>query len=141
MDKGIVYMREVEEDDLIIGDYYSDPDHPDSNPDSKDGRVRKKRKEGDAFKGTLLQGSVDTATTDSASNTLPEDLICPKCTLINRFDASDCEVCGASLSSNSGSASSKDQESGGQVGLVCPKCSLNNRLDAVVCDACDEQFD
>lgn len=135
MDKGIIYIQGV--DDLMA----EDSDHPDYKPDSKNGRAAKKRREGDAFKGTLLQGSVDVATTDSASNAVPEDLICPQCTLINRFDASECEVCGASLSGNNGSASSRDQELGEQVGLVCPKCSLNNRLDAVFCDACKERFD
>ena len=90
MDKDILYLKEVEEDAIVL----------DSDGDEVSKPI-KKRDEGNAFRGTLLSGSfpVGTSTTSDdgqsqrSSDALPAVKSCLACTFDNDPDSLECSMC------------------------------------------------
>lgn len=97
----VIYVQEIEEDETVLND-----------SDSASGPPRKKTKEGEAFRGTILGGpprepsvsasepaegsehmDIDTTTVPDADSEQVY-LQCPKCTFDNALTAQECEMCG-----------------------------------------------
>ena len=91
--KDIIYVKQVADDTISLD---SDSD------DGKSGRKRegkRKREEGEAFKGTLLGGGGlrSSPLHESSPSPVPPEKAqkaCATCTLLNPAEATECDACG-----------------------------------------------
>lgn len=94
--KDTVYMKQLMDDAISI-----DSDSDDGTHRNEMKAVKKRRDEGEAFKGTLLGGgsfqSSPPKEPPPSSPISSETKSCPACTLINAQDAVTCDACGLPL--------------------------------------------
>lgn len=97
-------LKILNKDMLFVGADDEDAIVLDSDVEDEGIKGKKKRVEGDAFKGTLLSGGMSSSLPNEPVDVpmdptppSPAQKACPACTLLNAHDALTCEACDTHL--------------------------------------------